>query len=355
MKLFQKILNRSHRVIYKVLQKIKSLMSIQEHDDSFLDINGLISAAKVLGINVVNIDNYVYKFEYKNQIHYITRRLCADVESAFAYKITGNKYLTYELLKDNDFHYLPNYKAYTSYMIKDALEDFKQRNHPVVVKPLDGTSGGLGVVTNIKTNREFLKAAKVALLFCDRFLVENFVRGDNYRLTFYNGELLSAIIRNPATVIGDGKHTIKQLIDIENNTRKIQPSKNALSPINIDYELRQTLKDKSLSLKTIPGKNESVPVRTICNCSTGGETVDVLNMIPQSTIDDCKHVLKTLKVVLGGVDIITSDITKPFSETNAIINEVNTSPGLVFYQPNSYEEEINALPALVLKRLFNIP
>lgn len=353
MELLKKIANKLLISIYKLFFSIKNYRFKKQVNDENVEIDEIISTAKNLRIKVKNINDVVYKFQYQNQTLFITKYMCFDIESAFAYYVTGDKQLTYEVLKANNFSYLPDYKAYTGVMKKQAIEDFERRGKTVVVKPLKGTSGGVGVTANIQNSREFKKAVWLALLFCDTFLVEDYIKGDNYRLTFFEGKLLHACKRIPATIVGDGKNNIKQLIGIENKIRQKNDNGNQLPLIQINNEVRQTLKIKNLNLNSIPALDEYIEVRTICNTSAGGtNSTDMKDIVSESLIMDCEHVLKSLKVVLGGVDIITQDITKSFKISGAVLNEVNTSPGLSTRDTN--DEQYCNMPELILKKIFNI-
>jgi len=250
-----------------------------------------------------------------------------SVERASTAWLCSNKYATFEYLRKYGFDHVPRYRRYSLDTV-EAREDFRTRGNAVVVKPSRQTYGGTGVTPNIKSMRQLNKAIFDSLVYDSDFLMEDFVEGENYRVLCYRDKVLNVAHRIPAHIIGDGKNSIKRLIEMENRTRAKDQSPSRLYPIEIDGEVRQTLLNKGLSLGHVPAEGERVQVRTVCNFHAGGSFADVTHMICPEVMRDCQRIMGILDVAVGGIDLITKDITRPLGEVGGKINEVNTSPGL---------------------------
>lgn len=266
-----------------------------------------------------------------------------SVEKASTAWLCSNKYATFEYLKKYGFHHMPRYRRYSLATIEEAREDFRTRGNAVVVKPSRQTYGGTGVTPNIKSMGQLNKAIFNSLVYDSDFLMEDFVEGENYRVLCYKDKVLSVIHRIPAHVTGDGTNSIKRLIDLENERRAKDQGPSRLYPIEIDGEVRQTLLNKGLSLGHVPAEGERVVVRTVCNFHAGGTEADVTNMTHPDVLRDCQNIMGILDVTVGGIDIITRDITRPLGEAGGKINEVNTSPGLDGHGQDAIEVIVEGL------------
>jgi len=299
--------------------------------------------AAELGIKVEKFVDGTYEFKSGG----ITRLMGASLENGSARWLCGNKYATFEILKKYGFQHMPRYQRYSLGTINEARQDFLARNKGVVIKPSGQTYGGTGVTVKIRSMKDLNKAIFNSLAYNNEYLMEDFVEGDNYRLLFYKGRFLNAIQRIPANVKGDGKSSIKQLISRENERRAKGQGLFWLNPIDIDNDVKQTLHNRKMSLDDVPAKDEVVYVRAVCNHHAGGETRDVTNIVHPSIVTDCRSVMGIMGITLGGIDIITKDITKPLADVGGAVNEVNTSPALDIHD--------RATSMNVLKFLFNRP
>ncbi|MBI0584760.1 MAG: hypothetical protein ISF22_11135 [Methanomassiliicoccus sp.] len=260
-----------------------------------------------------------------------TRFFGMPPDSGTAIWLCSNKFATYELLKKNGFDRVPYYRKYTLGTINEAREDFKTRDKVAVVKPCSQTFGGTGVTANIRTVRKLNKAIFRSLVYGSEYLVEDHIEGDNFRVLCYGDRMLNVVQRLPANVTGDGANTIKQLIDKENVKRVEDRSPFRLYSIKVDKDVEQTLRDKGMSLNHVPADGERVFLRTVCNHEAGDETTDITSIVHPDVISYCEGIMRTINTTLSGIDIITTDITKPLAESGGVINEVNTSPGLMFH------------------------
>jgi cyanophycin synthetase len=152
-------------------------------------------------------------------------------------------------------------------------------------------------------------------------LGEEFLEGENYRLLVVGNKVIGAVRRKAAHIVGDGKHTIQELIDISNEERK----KDILKPIKIDNEVKLRLRELNMTLDSIPKIQQKIQLRYSCNLTTGGTTQECMKEVDQYYKDLAVNAIKAIGMEFGGVDIITPNITK---KVKCGINEINYNPGL---------------------------
>ena len=200
-----------------------------------------------------------------------------------------------------------------------------------MVKPAFGTGAGQGVTTHICSENELAWACARALKHDRRLLIERQIAGENYRLLFCRGDLLDVVRRDPPHLIGDGRSTVRKLIQNENR-RRVESWENAQSLLQIDQDAVQTLRHQGYRLKSVPGDGERFQVKTVINDNAAHENVSVTDEMGISVIDSCRQAASLLGVQLAGVDIITPDPTVSLVESKGVILEVNTTPGLYIHK-----------------------
>lgn len=200
---------------------------------------------------------------------------------------------------------------------------------PLVIKPVDGNHGR-GITVNIQNYEEALEAFRHAKESSrsGAIIVEKFIKGDDYRLLVINNKLVAAAKRTPAHVIGDGKSTVQELIDeVNKDPRRGYGHENVLTQITVN-ELTQTIiKDAGYTLESVLPKDEMLILKDTANLSTGGTAEDVTDIVHPSNISMAERISKIIDLDICGIDIATTDITKPLSETGGAVLEVNAGPG----------------------------
>lgn len=314
----------------------------------------LTKAAKALNIQVEELSFDLYELRYNNLVRRIGKDMRNDLDNAVAYWVTGHKFATLKILEKNGINFLPYSQLYSFQTIDLARQEFFHRKKISVVKPCYGTSSGKGVTVGISTLKDLNRAINNALLYDSSFLLEDFIEGDNFRLLFLFGEMISAIKRIPASVIGNGRSTISELILQENVKRENSDPDKALWPISLDNEVIQKLKNNGLSLKAVPPRGELISLKSVANFNAGGTTEEISTMVHSEIIKECRNVANILQVNLAGIDLITQDISRPLSETGGVINEVNTSPGIEMHYKVTNQGERKDVGGKILKGMFNI-
>lgn len=191
--------------------------------------------------------------------------------------------------------------------------DFLKRHGRVVVKPVGGAHG-LGVSVNIDTLPRLNRAVEIAAEYSQSILLQQQIAGDDYRLLMIGGELVAAAIRRPAFVIGDGVHTVEQLIKVENGSNRRGPGyQKSLSHIDSD-SASEFLGD---AMKSVPAKGEEMTVVGIANIGRGGVSIDVTRTVGDQLVKDAQKLTDYLDMGVCGVDfIVTEDNSHYFIEMN---------------------------------------
>jgi len=199
--------------------------------------------------------------------------------------------------------------------------------YPLVIKPIDGNHGR-GITVNIKNYEDALVAFKAAKVVSNAVIVEKFVTGSDYRLLVINHVLVAAAIRTPANVVGDGKHTIQELIDITNSDpRRGFGHEKTLTQITTNDLTKTIIKDAGYTLDSILEEGKRLLLKDTANLSTGGTAEDVTDIVHPANIAMAERISKIIDLDICGIDIMTTDITKPLSETGGAVLEVNAGPG----------------------------
>lgn len=255
------------------------------------------------------------------------KRIQATVTSLtnlIAVDIACDKNLTKQLLADIGICVPRGSVVETWAEAKDAIADL---GYPIVVKPLDGNHGK-GVAINIQDDVTAQKALEAALGYGHSAIVEQHIQGKDHRLLVVNGEIVAAAERVPARVIGDGKHSVQELVDITNHDpRRGVGHEKVLSRIQIDDESLRLLREQDVTLETIPPEGREVRLKYTANISTGGTAIDCTDTMHHSIRDMAVRAAKVIGLDIAGIDLITTDVTKPLEETRGAVCEINAAPG----------------------------
>lgn len=208
--------------------------------------------------------------------------------------------------------------------LKDAVEKY---GYPLVIKPIDGNHGK-GNTTNITTWEQAVKALDAAKQYSRSVIVEKFITGFDFRILVINYKFICAALRTPASVKGDGEHTIQWLIDETNkDPRRGYGHEKVLTQITIDQFTQKMLDEKGYTLDTIPPKGELVLLKPTANLSTGGTSTDVTDEVHPANIFMCERIARIIGLDICGIDIMAKDLRTPVSENGGAILEVNAAPG----------------------------
>ena len=253
--------------------------------------------------------------------------------SAIAEAIAQDKELTKNLLAAVGVS-VPIGEVVTS--ADDAWRAAQKIGGPIVLKPKDGNQGK-GVVANIQSEKDIRAGFEVTQGFGSETIVERFLPGADYRLLVVGNRLSAAARREPALVIGDGTHTIAELIDIENkNPLRGDGHATALTKIRLDDIALAHLASNGLNPQFTPKIGERILLRNNANLSTGGTATDVTDDVHPDVAASAIAAAQMIGLDIAGVDILCEAIYKPLEQQGGGIVEVNAAPGLRMHLKPSY-------------------
>lgn len=236
---------------------------------------------------------------------------------------------------------------------QQAVQVAREIGYPVVVKPSDRDQGQ-GVSADLRDDAAVLAAFAVAARCSDNILVEKHADGNDYRLTVLNGRLIKTIVRRAAGVVGDGQHTVTELVaHMHQDPAHVRAGQlRGHAPLVIDAEALHLLAQHGLRAQAVPETGRVVNLRRRANVSAGGTPELVLGGIHPDNRRLAERAALALQLDLAGVDLIMPDIGRSWLETGALICEVNGQPQLgSSTTPGIYQEVLREL----LPRPWRIP
>ncbi len=215
--------------------------------------------------------------------------------------------------------------------VRDAEEavDFANAiGFPVVVKPVDGNHGR-GVSVNLGSDAEVADAFEIAIAEGSGVVVESMIQGDDHRLMVINGVLVAAARRMPGHVVGDGAHSIADLVrEVNQDPRRGAGHENMLTRLELDDAADRLLSARGYDHDSVPPKDEVVFLRKTANLSTGGTAIDVTDVIHPDNRLMAERAIRAVGLDIGGVDFLTTDITQSYRDNGGAICEINAGPGM---------------------------
>lgn len=200
---------------------------------------------------------------------------------------------------------------------------------PLVIKPVDGNHGR-GITVNIQNYDDALVAFRSAKESSKSgaIIIEKYITGDDYRLLVINHKLVAAAVRTPAHVIGNGTSTIQELIDeVNKDPRRGYGHENVLTQITVNDLTQSIIKANGYTLDSVLEKDKRLLLKDTANLSTGGTAEDVTDMVHPANVFMAERISKIIDLDICGIDVMTTDISKPLEETGGAVLEVNAGPG----------------------------
>ncbi len=257
-----------------------------------------------------------------------SRRIAAslsDKASCIAVDIAGSKHMTKQILEENK---IPVPKGDIAYTVETAISIAEEIGYPVVVKPYNANQGK-GVTLDVENKEQVRVAYGEAMNYGKIVIVEKYIKGNDYRVLVVGNNVSAVSERRPPAVIGDGIHTIKELVKKENNNPlRGDDHEKPLTKIKLDKTAIQVLRRYDMSVDSIPAEGSIIRLRDNGNLSTGGTARDCTDEIHPYNKALAIRAAQALGLDIAGVDIIAEDISKPIIEENGCVIEVNAAPGL---------------------------
>ncbi|PRR83173.1 cyanophycin synthetase [Clostridium vincentii] len=306
------------------LGRVKNLEEILSKESIGPSTKAIKVAAGRHGMPVFQLeDSGFYQIGYGKQGRIIEATIGAQTSCVSA-DIASDKELTKALLINQN---IPVPQGAKVCNVISLLKEGEKIGYPLVLKPRYGCKGE-GVILNISSEKELIKAYNNMKSKYKDLLIEEYIEGNDYRVCIVANSVVAVSLRKPPYVIGDGKHALKELIrELNNDSIRGYDHESPLTKVKIDDELLNFLSKQELSLNNIILRGEKVVLRQNANLSTGAIAIDCTNDISEENKQICIRVAKTIGLDICGIDIKTRDINEPLSK-NGVVIEVNAAPGI---------------------------
>ena len=268
--------------------------------------------------------------------------------SGIAVDIASDKGVTNHLL---DSAGLPVPKAEVVETEDAAVAAARRVGFPCVVKPLDGNHGR-GVHLDLQNEDDVRRAWPGALkeTRSGDVVVETYIHGRDYRCLVIGGNIAAIAERVPASVTGDGKTTVRGLVDRTNaDPRRGIGHEKVLTRIAVDEKAIELVRAQGFEMDGVPPKGTMVKLALTGNMSTGGTSIDRTIEAHPDNVEIAEMAARVIGLDVAGIDFICPDITVPVRETGGAIVEVNAAPGFRMHShPTEGEPQYVAKPVIDL-------
>lgn len=347
----QFIENPNQREIYSVLDGISKMGYIPFHLDkaryyltmskqneyNFIGLEDMELSTQLLlreairrGVLIEMMDrkeNFV-KLQRDENIKYVKQATKTSLDNYASVLAMENKLVTKKILCGHGLR-VPNGQEYST--VETAKADFPLfQGKPVVIKP-NQTNFGTGI-TILKDNTDeevYRRAIDIAFEYDSTILVEEFIDGKEYRFFLIGDEVAGILHRVPANVTGDGTKSIRELVGVKNqDPLRGKGYRTPLEKIQLGEAEAIFLQAQNKNFDYIPASGETVYLRENSNISTGGDSIDFTDRIPDSYKQIAIEAAKALKVTITGLDMIIPDYTQDATNDNYAIIELNFNPAI---------------------------
>lgn len=270
-------------------------------------------------------DNFI-SLEKNGKLEYIKQATKTSVDNYATVLAMNNKVVTKKILDKKDVR-VPKGEEFTS--IDESIRRIeKYVNLPVVIKPKSTNFGlGISIFPDGGGKEELTKALDFAFSKDNTVLIEEFIKGKEFRFLVIGDKVSGILHRVPANVKGDGKHTIEELIEIKNkDSLRGKGYKTPLEKIEIDTSVLLYLKNHNRDIYTVLKEGEEVFLRENSNISTGGDSIDFTDVIPNRFKEIAIKSAKSIGAKICGVDMVIEDYTD--ERSNYGIIELNFNPAI---------------------------
>jgi glutamate--cysteine ligase len=312
----------------KRLETVSKVL-VKDYEDLEISTQILIREAlkRKIKIEVLDRKDNFLKLTKNGKEEYVKQATKTSRDSYIVPHIFENKYVTKKLLSRKGFR-VPYDKLYTT--VSEAMKDAPlYYNKKVVVKP-KSTNFGVGITFIDKGQKSLYRSAiEYAFSYGDSVLVEDYHKGKEFRFLVINKKVIGVVKREPANVVGDGKHTIKQLVHIKN----YDPSfyRDPKTHLHLGEKEKQTLRSRGLNPSSTLKKGKKIFLRQNSNVSTGGDAIDMTDKVHPEYKRIASQASQALNAKICGVDIMIASPMKAPTETNYAIIELNYNPVLFIH------------------------
>ncbi len=267
---------------------------------------------KGIKMEILDENDQFLCLQFGDHIEYVKNGNMTSHDSYISPLIMENKVVTKKVLAKAGFN-VPQSVEFTS--LEQAVASFPLfENKAIVIKP-KSTNFGLGISIfqqGLKDKNDFAKALEIAFREDKEVMVEDYLQGTEYRFFVLGDKTLAVLLRVPANVVGDGEHSVAELVAMKNShPLRGDGSRTPLKKIALGEIEQLQLKEQGLTVDSIPTKGQKVQLRVNSNISTGGDSIDMTDEMHPSYKEIAVGITKAMGAAVCGVDLIIPDLKKP--------------------------------------------
>lgn len=305
------------------------------------------AARRGIGVEIIDAEGGFFRLTYGGRT-YACRESLSELTSAIAMSICDDKRVTRRVVQSARV----NVPQQIFSVDEGQTRDFCKKFESIVVKPVRGEQGK-GVSVDLKKWSDTKRAIADAKKICDDVIIEEFVEGVDLRLIVIDFRVVAGAIRKPAEIVGNGKATVRELI--EHQSRRRAASTGGESRIPIDAETERCASEAGFELDDVPPAETRIVIRKTANLHTGGTIHDVTGILHPKLIEAAVHAARAIDIPVTGIDFIVKSPTQP----EYWFIEANERPGLANHEPQPTAERFidllfpQSMPAVVRETLQN--
>lgn len=306
----------------------KARFIFKGYEDMELSTQILLKEAVKRGITIELLDradNFVALKKY-GETEYVKQATKTTKDNYISVLLMENKVVTKKILKDKGIN-VPMGGEW--YQLEDALCHLSDlKNKPIVIKPKSTNFGkGISIFPEGTKEEDLESAFKEAFKHDNTVLVEEFIKGKEYRFLVIGEEVVGILHRVPANVVGDGVHTIKELVSLKNqDPLRGKGYRRPLEKIHLDETARLFLKAQGLDFESIPEEGRCIYLRENSNISTGGDSIDYTDLICDHFKQLAVEASHAVGAKICGVDMMIENVAD--SKSSYAVIELNFNPAI---------------------------
>lgn len=306
----------------------KARFIFKGYEDMELSTQILLKEAVKRGITIELLDradNFVALKKY-GETEYVKQATKTTKDNYISVLLMENKVVTKKILKDKGIN-VPMGGEW--YQLEDALCHLSDlKNKPIVIKPKSTNFGkGISIFPEGTKEEDLESAFKEAFKHDNTVLIEEFIKGKEYRFLVIGEEVVGILHRVPANVVGDGVHTIKDLVSLKNqDPLRGQGYRRPLEKIHLDETARLFLKAQGLDFESIPEEGRCIYLRENSNISTGGDSIDYTDLICDHFKQLAVEASHAVGAKICGVDMMIENVAD--SKSSYAVIELNFNPAI---------------------------
>ncbi len=331
---------------FDLLAELERLIRLAERSAFGPSTQALIDEAVSRDIPYIRLDRHSLVQLGQGVHQQRIRATMTSRTSGIAVDVASDKSLTNRLL---DSAGLPVPRSEVVDSEDGAVAAARKLGYPCVIKPLDGNHGR-GVHLDLRSEEDVRAAFPGAMreTRAGEVVVETYVHGNDYRVLVIGGRLAAVAERVPASVVGDGEHTVRELVDTANaDPRRGIGHEKVLTRITIDDAAEALVRSQGLELHGVPERGVRIKLALTGNMSTGGTSIDRTLEAHPDNVEIAETAARVIGLDIAGIDFICPDIEEPVRETGGAIVEVNAAPGFRMHtNPTEGEPQYVARPVM---------